>query len=63
MDGEAGVDALAFKEQPAHRGAGALRRDQDDVDVLRRHHAGLVAVDDAEAVREIQRLAGGRAAA
>ena len=57
VDGEAGVDALAFEEQPADRGARALRRDQDHVDVLRRHDAGLVAVDDAEAVREVQGLA------
>ena len=63
VDGEAGVDALAFEEQPAHRRARALRGDEDDVDVLRRHDAGLVAVDDAEAVREVERLARGQVAA
>ena len=55
--GEAGVDAAAFEEQPADRRARALRGDQDHVDVLRRHDAGLVAEDDREAVREVQRLA------
>src|SRR5208283_6148644 len=47
-----------FKEEPADRGAGPLGRDQDHVDVLGRHDSGLVAVDNAEAVREIQRLTG-----
>ena len=63
MDGEAGVDALAFEEQPADRRARALRGDEDHVDVLGRDDAGLVVVDDAEAVREVERLAGGQVAA
>ena len=61
MDGEAGVDALAFQEQPAHRRARSLRRHEDHVDVLGRHDAGLVLVDDAEAVREIEGFAGRQA--
>src|SRR5262249_43810734 len=60
VDGVAGVDPLAFEEVPSDRRAGALRRDQNDVDVLGRHHAGLVAEDNAEAVREVQGLTGGQ---
>ena len=52
--------ASFFQEQPAHRRARTLGGHQDDVDVPGRHHAGLVAVGDAEAVREIQRLACGQ---
>src|SRR5262249_46282096 len=59
VDGKASVDAPAFEEQPADRRAGALRRDEDHVDVLRRHHTGLVGIDDRETVREVERLAPG----
>src|SRR5207249_1299380 len=51
-------DALAFEEQPAHRGARALGSDQDYVDVLGWNHAGLIAVDNAETVRKVECLAG-----
>src|SRR5947209_8822539 len=60
MDGVAAVDALALKEKPAHRRPGALGSDQDHIDVPGRNDAGLVAVGDAEAVREVKRLAGGQ---
>src|SRR5204863_5796985 len=59
VNGVTGVDALAFEEEAPHRRAGAFRGDENDVDVLRRDDAGLVAEDDAEAVREVERLAGG----
>ena len=60
VDRVAGVDPAAFKEQPADGRARAFRGDQDHIDVLRRNNAGLVLIDDAEAVREVQRLALGQ---
>src|ERR1051325_2745699 len=55
-----GVDALAFEEEPAHGSPRAFRGDEDDVDVRRRDDAGLVLVDDREAVREVEGLALGK---
>src|SRR5262249_53499572 len=57
VDGEAGVDATALQEQAADGRARALGGDEDNVDVGRRDDAGLLAVDDAEAVREVEGLA------
>src|SRR3569623_70358 len=59
-DGVAGVDALALEEEAADRRARPLGGDEDHVDVLGRHLAGLGVVDDAEAVGEVQRLALGQ---
>ena len=42
----------------AHREAAALRRHHHDVDGLRRDDPGVLAEDDAEAVREVEAIAG-----
>ena len=60
VDGERRIDATALQEQTAHGGAGALRGHHDHVDVLRRDDAGAVVEGDAEAVGEVERLAGGQ---
>lgn len=52
-----GVDAAALLEQGADGAARALGRDEDDVNVGRRHDVGIVLVHDGEAVREVERLA------
>jgi hypothetical protein len=57
LDGEAAVDAGARQEVAAHVQARALGRDHDDVHVGGRNHAGLILIDDGEAVREIDGVA------
>src|SRR5260370_41916137 len=57
MHGVTGVDPFTFQEEPANRGARSLGSYQDDVDVLARNDAGLVGVNNAKSVREIQGLA------
>ncbi len=53
VDGERAVDAAAVQEEPSDRRTRALRGAQDHVDVPGRHHAGLLAVNDREAVGEV----------
>src|SRR5262249_18715689 len=57
--GIAAVDAFPFQEEPANGGARSLGRDHDYVDVFWRHDAGLVLIDNAEPMGEIQGFAGG----
>ena len=59
IDGVGGVEAAAFEEHRAQRGARAFGRHEDDVDVGGGHYARAVAPVDGEAVREVERLAGG----
>ncbi len=56
MNGVAGVDATPGQEVPPHAGPRALGRDQDHVEVVGWHHAGLIVVDDGEAVGEVERV-------
>ncbi len=56
---EAGVDAHAIEEVAAHGCARTLGGDHDDVDVSGHFHAGELAVNPTEAVREVEGFAGG----
>lgn len=55
-DGNRGVDAAALLEEGADGAARALRRAEDDVDALRGGDAGVLSVDEREAVREVEGL-------
>src|SRR5262249_6856674 len=57
MNCKAGVEPLALDEIAAERGAGTFGRDEQDVDLLGRNDAGLIGIDNAEPMRERQRLA------
>ena len=63
MDRVTAVDPFAFRKMPAHGRARSLGSDQDHIDILRRDDARLIAVDDTEAVREVERFAGREIAA
>ena len=56
MHGEAGVDALALEEQPAHGGAGSLGSHKDHIDVSRWDDAGLIFVNNAKAMGSYRRI-------
>ena len=55
--GVARIQAAALEEHAAQRSPRAFRGDQDHVYVGRRHDARALLVGDAEAVREVERLA------
>jgi hypothetical protein len=57
-DSEAAVDAAAVEEVFTDAGSGAFRGDEDDIDEIRGDDGGLVVVDDGEAVREVEGIAG-----
>ena len=57
VNGETGVDAAAVQKIGPHRGAGAFGCRQDHVHIFRGDNAGLVAVNDAETVGEVQGVA------
>ena len=56
-DGDRRVDATTLLEERADGATRALGRNEDDVDVRRRHDFGVLLVYDGEAVREVERLA------
>ena len=58
IDGIARIESLALKEQTAQRRSRTLRSDHDHIHVGRRNDASTVIVGDAEAVREVECLAG-----
>jgi len=59
-DGDAGVDATAGLEETPYGGARALRGHKDDINVLGRHNAGEVLVDNGETMREVKGLSLGQ---
>src|SRR6185437_5080022 len=58
VDGVAGVQTTALEEHAAQRGAGAFGGDEEYVDIFGRQDARLFVKGDAEAMGEVQRLAG-----
>ncbi len=58
VDRKGGVDAASCEEVVAHRQSGTLRRNEDHVKVAAGNDARVVLEDDAEAVREVERVAG-----
>jgi hypothetical protein len=55
-DGKGRVDAAAFFKEGADCATGALRGDEDDVDVRWGDNTGEVLVDDGESVGEVESL-------
>src|SRR5262245_4763439 len=58
MNGITGVYSLAFQEIAADGGSRSFGGHQDDVDLLGWNDSRLIGIDDAETVREVERLTG-----
>ena len=59
-NGIAGVQPLAFEEQPPQRGSRSLGCHQDHIHIFGRDDARLIAVSDPETVRKVKRFARGQ---
>lgn len=57
VDGNGSVDATALEEEVADGGTGALRGDEDDIDILGGNDASVLGEDDGESVGEVEGLA------